>query len=73
MTHSAASDLTRWSQLVFGIICMVMIANLLIMVIVGGYETFVSRMNQRLGGSATSSGGSTSEPAVGSPAWHTAR
>jgi OFA family oxalate/formate antiporter-like MFS transporter len=28
MTHSNASDLTRWRQLVFGIICMVMIANL---------------------------------------------
>jgi OFA family oxalate/formate antiporter-like MFS transporter len=28
MTHSSASDLTRWGQLVFGIICMVMIANL---------------------------------------------
>ena len=28
MTHSNASDLTRWGQLVFGIICMVMIANL---------------------------------------------
>ncbi len=28
MTHSKASDLTRWRQLVFGIICMVMIANL---------------------------------------------
>jgi OFA family oxalate/formate antiporter-like MFS transporter len=28
MTHSNASDLTRWTQLVFGIICMVMIANL---------------------------------------------
>jgi OFA family oxalate/formate antiporter-like MFS transporter len=28
MTHSTASDWTRWGQLVFGIICMVMIANL---------------------------------------------
>jgi OFA family oxalate/formate antiporter-like MFS transporter len=28
MTRSNASDLTRWGQLVFGIICMVMIANL---------------------------------------------
>jgi OFA family oxalate/formate antiporter-like MFS transporter len=28
MTHSTASDATRWGQLVFGIICMVMIANL---------------------------------------------
>ena len=31
--------------LVLGLIDVVMIANLLIMVIVGGYETFVSRMN----------------------------
>jgi len=28
MTHSTASDATRWGQLAFGIICMVMIANL---------------------------------------------
>ncbi len=28
MTHSTASDATRWRQLAFGIICMVMIANL---------------------------------------------
>ena len=28
MTHSPASDATRWGQLAFGIICMVMIANL---------------------------------------------
>ena len=28
MTHPAASDSTRWAQLAFGIICMVMIANL---------------------------------------------
>ena len=28
MTHSTASQMTRWRQLVFGIICMVMIANL---------------------------------------------
>src|SRR5688572_24422407 len=28
ITHSPASDATRWGQLVFGIICMVMIANL---------------------------------------------
>src|SRR5918999_2597268 len=27
-TYPTASDATRWSQLVFGIICMVMIANL---------------------------------------------
>jgi OFA family oxalate/formate antiporter-like MFS transporter len=28
ITHSPASDATRWGQLVFGILCMVMIANL---------------------------------------------
>ena len=28
MTHPTASEATRWAQLVFGIICMVMIANL---------------------------------------------
>jgi MFS transporter, OFA family, oxalate/formate antiporter len=28
MTHSPASEATRWGQLIFGIICMVMIANL---------------------------------------------
>jgi uncharacterized protein (TIGR00645 family) len=33
--------------LVLGLVDVVMIANLLIMVIVGGYETFVSRINLR--------------------------
>src|SRR5215467_7583307 len=33
--------------LVLGLVDVVMIANLLIMVIVGGYETFVSRVNLR--------------------------
>lgn len=33
--------------IVLGLIDVVMIANLLIMVIIGGYETFVSRMNLR--------------------------
>ena len=32
---------------VLGLVDVVMIANLLIMVIIGGYETFVSRMNMR--------------------------
>jgi uncharacterized protein (TIGR00645 family) len=32
---------------VLGLIDVVMISNLLIMVIVGGYETFVSRLNLR--------------------------
>ena len=31
--------------LVLGLVDVVMIANLLIMVIIGGYETFVSRIN----------------------------
>jgi uncharacterized protein (TIGR00645 family) len=30
---------------VLGLIDVVMISNLLVMVIIGGYETFVSRMN----------------------------
>jgi uncharacterized protein (TIGR00645 family) len=33
--------------LVLGLVDVVMIANLLIMVIIGGYETFVSRINLR--------------------------
>ena len=33
--------------IVLGLIDVVMIANLLIMVIIGGYETFVSRLNLR--------------------------
>ena len=33
--------------LVLGLVDVVMIANLLIMVIIGGYETFVSRINMR--------------------------
>ena len=39
--------MSRWLQLplYLGLIDVVMISNLLIMVIVGGYETFVSRMN----------------------------
>ena len=47
---------------VLGLIDVVMIANLLIMVIIGGYETFVSRV-QREGPSRTSrSGCRTSTP-----------
>jgi uncharacterized protein (TIGR00645 family) len=38
-------DETAIMLTVLGIIDVVMIANLLIMVIVGGYETFVSRLN----------------------------
>src|SRR6188474_3027175 len=36
---------TEIMLIVLGLIDVVMIANLLIMVIVGGYETFVSRLN----------------------------
>lgn len=42
--------------MVLGLIDVVMIANLLVMVIVGGYETFVSRLN--LEGIPTSPSGS---------------
>lgn len=38
-------DATAIMLLVLGLIDVVMIANLLIMVIIGGYETFVSRLN----------------------------
>jgi uncharacterized protein (TIGR00645 family) len=38
-------DETRTMLIVLGLIDVVMIANLLIMVIVGGYETFVSRLD----------------------------
>ena len=37
----------RIMLLVLGLVDVVMIANLLIMVIIGGYETFVSRINMR--------------------------
>ncbi|HEY4636596.1 MAG TPA: oxalate/formate MFS antiporter [Rhodospirillales bacterium] len=42
MTHSTASDATRWGQLVFGIICMVMIANLQY-----GWTLFVGPIDQK--------------------------
>lgn len=41
-THSTASEATRWGQLVFGIICMVMIANLQY-----GWTLFVGPMDQK--------------------------
>ena len=46
-TASAPTHLTETTIMlvVLGLIDVVMISNLLIMVIVGGYETFVSRMN----------------------------
>ena len=44
--HAADADAETVVMLsVLGLIDVVMIANLLIMVIVGGYETFVSRLN----------------------------
>jgi OFA family oxalate/formate antiporter-like MFS transporter len=42
MTHSTASDATRWGQLAFGIICMVMIANLQY-----GWTLFVGPIDQK--------------------------
>ena len=42
---TAADPETVIMLIVLGLIDVVMIANLLIMVIVGGYETFVSRLN----------------------------
>ncbi|MBE9516502.1 MAG: TIGR00645 family protein [Proteobacteria bacterium] len=46
LVHSAtAATETKIMLSVLGLIDVVMIANLLIMVIIGGYETFVSRLN----------------------------
>jgi len=42
---AAAASETKIMLSVLGLIDVVMIANLLIMVIIGGYETFVSRLN----------------------------
>ena len=44
VTHMGSLDETQIMLIVLGLIDVVMISNLLIMVIVGGYETFVSRM-----------------------------
>ncbi|WP_233863657.1 TIGR00645 family protein [Paraburkholderia adhaesiva] len=44
VSHSTTLDETSIMLAVLGLIDVVMISNLLIMVIVGGYETFVSRM-----------------------------
>ena len=41
-TRAAASELTRWGQLIFGIICMVMIANLQY-----GWTLFVNPIDQK--------------------------
>lgn len=45
LSHVTSFDETKIMLVVLGLIDVVMISNLLIMVIVGGYETFVSRMN----------------------------
>ncbi len=44
VTHTAQLKETEIMLVVLGLIDVVMIANLLLMVIVGGYETFVSRL-----------------------------
>src|SRR5215471_18025054 len=41
-TRATASELTRWGQLIFGIICMVMIANLQY-----GWTLFVNPIDQK--------------------------
>jgi uncharacterized protein (TIGR00645 family) len=45
VTQSATLGESQIMLMVLGLIDVVMIANLLVMVIVGGYETFVSRLN----------------------------
>ncbi|HTR11163.1 MAG TPA: TIGR00645 family protein, partial [Paraburkholderia sp.] len=45
VSHTTTLDETSIMLAVLSLIDVVMISNLLIMVIVGGYETFVSRMN----------------------------
>ncbi|WP_082716756.1 TIGR00645 family protein [Microterricola viridarii] len=45
ITHLDTMGETEIMMLVLGLIDVVMIANLLIMVIIGGYETFVSKIN----------------------------
>mgnify|MGYP002129538949 CR=1 FL=1 len=45
ISHSVSMGEQQIMLIVLGLIDVVMISNLLVMVIVGGYETFVSRMN----------------------------
>jgi uncharacterized protein (TIGR00645 family) len=45
VTHMGSLDETQIMLLVLGLLDVVMVANLLIMVIIGGYETFVSRID----------------------------
>jgi len=44
VSHSMSLDETKIMLAVLGLIDVVMVSNLLIMVVVGGYETFVSRL-----------------------------
>jgi uncharacterized protein (TIGR00645 family) len=44
LTHATSFDEQQIMLVVLGLIDVVMISNLLVMVIVGGYETFVSRL-----------------------------
>jgi uncharacterized protein (TIGR00645 family) len=44
ISHATTLDETQIMLVVLGLIDVVMISNLLIMVIIGGYETFVSRL-----------------------------
>ncbi|HZO07700.1 MAG TPA: YqhA family protein, partial [Solirubrobacterales bacterium] len=46
ISHAGALHETQVMLIVLGLIDVVMIANLLIMVIIGGYETFVSRLGK---------------------------
>jgi len=46
VSHVQALSDTDTMLIVLGLIDVVMIANLLVMVIIGGYETFVSRLDQ---------------------------
>ena len=45
ISHAVSFDEQQIMLIVLGLIDVVMISNLLVMVIVGGYETFVSRLN----------------------------
>jgi uncharacterized protein (TIGR00645 family) len=45
VTHMGSLDEIQVMLLVLGLVDVVMVANLLIMVIIGGYETFVSRID----------------------------
>lgn len=47
LSHSVSMGEQQIMLIVLGLIDVVMISNLLVMVIVGGYETFVSRLNLR--------------------------